>query len=144
MITPNNPTLPPNDPAVLGNMLVALVELLSRPEEAKKRIAEYSKAYATATEQIQRAQAATVELRQEQAKTLASLDEAKALHTARVNAEREAHDEHCRHRASELDEREKRVAALEAQAEADAAAAARLKADLQRRIRIVSEPMAAA
>jgi hypothetical protein len=51
---------------------------------------------------------------------------------------------HEAHRTASLDAREAQLRKLEEQAAADAAEAAKLKADLQRRIRIVSEPMAAA
>jgi len=68
----------------------------------------------------------------------AELDDAKKRHAEQISLEREAHDAHCRRRSDELDEREKRTAELHKQAEADAAAAAKIRKDFERRLRIVS------
>lgn len=136
----NSNPLPPNNPHELGNMLVSLVQLLADPEAAQSRIRDYVAAHKTATDQIQQA-----------ARDLAAVAAARAEAETEISRRRQQFDferrnEADEHRAKMASER----AALEvdrdaarkarSQAEADAAEAQRIRADLARRLKLITEP----
>jgi hypothetical protein len=118
--------------------VLALVQLVSDPKATQARIADLTAAAKIAGDQIAEAQtqaAAVAELRR---KTESSLSEKQRAADAKIAADREAYDDTCRRRTDDLDAREKRVAEIEAKAEADAVDAARIKADIERRFKLVT------
>lgn len=137
MITMNSTTPPLPTPRDLEAVL-SLVTLLSDPKATATRIAEFSSAAADAGKVIEQAEKDRASITALRAQTEKDLAVKQAAHSAKLVQEREAHDEACRRRTEQLDAREKGIKELQAKAETDAAEAARIKADLQRRIRIIS------
>jgi hypothetical protein len=138
MISMNATTLPPLPTPRDLEAVLSLVTLLADPKAAQSRIVEFRDAAEKSRQVIEQCQKDTASLAALRQTTERDLADARAKHAAQLAQEREAHNEACQRRSDELDAREKRTAELKAQAEADAAEAARLKADMQRRIRIIS------
>lgn len=118
--------------------LLALVELLADPAATKARIAELNAANANAEKLLaeaiaDRAKAAAARLQAD--KDIAAK---RAEHDERMQADRDGFLASKAAQQRELDEQQKKLNELRAQAEADAKAAADLKSDLERRFRLVT------
>lgn len=138
MIGMSQPNLPPLPNQRDLDSLMALAALLADPKAAQARIAEIqrvSDAAAQIVAQAERDRSAVIALRNT---TTAELDAARKANAAEIEKEREAHNEACRRRSDDLDAREKRVKEIETTAATNAEQAACIKADLERRFKLVT------
>jgi hypothetical protein len=118
--------------------LTALAALLADPAAAKARIEEFHAAAAEAAEAIDEANKANADVTELRARTEALLAEAKQKQDTALLDERVAHQEAIRAEREEVAADRKAAADLKAKAQADADEAARIRADLERRIRLVT------
>jgi hypothetical protein len=134
MITLNPPV--PEVPATMES-LSNLLGLLSDPNASKARVAELSTASAALQKAISDQKAATAAFSIASADHKAEIDQREADSAASLSAARAKFDDECQRRSAELSAREANVALLEAKAADDAKAAAALRADLDRRLKII-------
>jgi hypothetical protein len=122
--------------------ILDLLSLLADPAATQKRISEFAAAAVEARALLDQAKAEEDKLAAAQKSHDADLQAARRQHDEALRADRSAaNEEHQRTRA-ELDERTRAVEAREAAAAADGARAAELKADLERRLAIISKAAA--
>ncbi|HUI12557.1 MAG TPA: hypothetical protein VL048_03695 [Xanthobacteraceae bacterium] len=119
--------------------IVSLVELLADPKATRARLDDFSKASAAAQKLLDDAAAAQAKLAADRLATEHRLADERAKHDDQLSREREAHRAEIGRINAEIAATQKRTAELNAQARADATKAAELKADMMRRIRLVTD-----
>jgi hypothetical protein len=130
------PPVPAGNDATLQT-LSDMLRVLSDPAGSKERVSEMQ----AATAELQRAS-------QDQKAAMAALIVAESQHNAaivqktadandKLAADRSAFDAECKRRSDELTARENNAAELQSQAAADAKAAAALRSDYERRLKII-------
>jgi hypothetical protein len=130
MITMGNSGMPPDDPNLLGRLLISLIEMLSSPDDSKKRIADYAAAHKVAVDAIQRAKKDVEEAAKAKQNAEREIADARAKFDSDSRHAADLHRQKMDREAAAT--AADRTAAARARAEAEAAseAAAALKAEL--------------
>lgn len=143
MLNPLNIPVPEMPEAKDFAAVNALLVLVTNPESAKTRLDQLAAASAEARTLIDRTSAAQAELAQERDAQADELRAARDQHDSALAAERDLWHSEVAVRRRELDDREKEVAAREAQVAVQAEANAKLQADLSVRFARLRELSAA-
>ena len=134
-----NPTTAPIEKRDVDTLL-ALISLLADPGSTKKALAEIAEKKAEADRLFSEAAAWRRQTEADRERASQEIAAAAADHASKMQQERQAiADERARH-AAEAQSRQEQINELHAKASADAKAAADLKADIARRIALVTAP----
>jgi hypothetical protein len=121
------------------NSVLQLVALLVDPVATRARVEEFNVAADEARSLIAQAEKDRAAVDAERIATTRELAAARAAHDAKLAADQYAHEQTIAQREAEIAAREQQGKELHAAAAADAKEAKRLREDLLRRIKLVSE-----
>jgi chromosome segregation ATPase len=133
--TPPSPPINNNDLAFIS----ALLATLSDPAASKKQLAAMQEARQAWQAACDAAVAKIAELDAKKAEHDAAIERERADHEAKLDSDRRKFDKLCNEGMAEISQKKTEANQLLEQAQADAAAAAKLKADYEKRLDLIKK-----